>query len=93
MHEDEDQSEDQDKMCERCGNHPYDEKCMDEYVGDELRPTQTKLTKMLNDEKLPHSVRGKIVEAVNALGEAMQEAMDCMPNASHEAERRSEADA
>lgn len=68
--------EDQDETCERCGDHPYDEKCLDEYVGDELRPTQTKLTKMLNDERLPHSVRGKIVEAVNALGEAMQAADD-----------------
>jgi hypothetical protein len=69
------------KMCERCGDHPYDEKCLDEYVGDELRPVRTGLAEMLNDERLPHAVRGKIVEAVNALGEAMQAAEDCTPNA------------
>ena len=68
------------KMCERCGQHADDLKCMDHHVGDELRPMQTKLCRMLNDDTLPHSVRGEIVEAADALGRAMQAARDCMPN-------------
>lgn len=68
------------KMCERCGQHPDDLKCLDHHVGDELRPMQTKLCRMLNDDTLPHSVRGEIVEAADALGRAMQAARDCMPN-------------
>ena len=71
-----DSDENKPKMCERCGLHPDATKCLDEYVGDELRPLQTKLVRMLNDETIPHSVRGEIVESADALGRAMQAADD-----------------
>ncbi len=66
-------------MCTRCGAHPDDMKCLDEHIGDTLRPMQTKLCRMLNDDTLPHSVRGEIVEAADALGRAMQAARDLTP--------------
>ena len=81
MDDDIDTEEPKPKMCERCGAHTDDLKCLDHHVGDELRPMQTKLCRMLNDETLPHAVRGEIVEAADALGRAMQAACDCMPNA------------
>ena len=63
-------------MCSRCGGHDDDLKCLDEHVTDLLRPMQTKLYRLLNDETLPHAIRGEIVSAGDALGRAMQSAQD-----------------
>ena len=80
MTDDIDTEEPKPKMCERCGAHPDDMKCLDEHIGDTLRPMQTKLCRMLNDETIPYAVRGWILDAADALGRAMQAAKDYMPN-------------
>jgi hypothetical protein len=85
MTDDIDTEEPKPKMCERCGAHPDDMKCLDEHIGDTLRPMQTKLCRMLNDETIPHAVLGGILDAADALSRAMQAAKDCMPNEQVEA--------
>lgn len=74
--DDNEEQEEQVEICKRCGDHPDDLKCLDEFIGDELRPIQTKLSKFINDEAIPHKVRGEIVESVDSLGRAMQAAKD-----------------